>query len=949
MGIASNNLRKIVDMPVWEWARFAPVATAAISATCCDDARFIYYFSTTFWRYDSWADTWQQLATPPVTPTVKISMRYAPKQGNRGNILGVTTGATSTFLKIAGVMNNGINGENIKITDGLGAGQVVAITSAGDNVIEDSGMVTAASNVLLTDTTKRWKINQWVGYQVRVVYGTGASQLRKVIYNNETTLTFYDANYQHLDHWNSNPFSATAPYAAPVATAGSQANYYIESTIITVPKLSVLPDTASKFLIQTGGIFLVSGFGATTALQYYDVLTDTWISKTNLGGHVTAAPTADFSVEKILEQSIPFLSGRTATTGGTRTIKYTGGNFTVDAFTGYAIRITGGLGAGQQELIVGNTSDTFEISRPWKIAPNNTSVFEVRGDTNSLYFIGNGIGSFFKYQINADMWHAGPFIDYGNTNNISITYGTQAPIEPTSIARNTGGILTLNPTPTAGGTGYAVGDTFNITAGGTVGKGRVTSVSAGVVTGVELYSAGLNYTTGVGKSTTIISGAGNNGLTVEILSVGTVGRVTTNINHNLQASKTISILGCNESAWNTSYTILACDSLTTFDITTTATLAAVASSTNSTTVIVDSSKNWATNEHAGKLVELFIAGAAPTVQIRRITSNTATSLTVATITQAGIASRYVITQPEAFGKDEQWKVDSRSAIGRATSGNTTTLVDNTKSWYSNQWINYKFRIIAGTGIGNEITITASNTTALTFAAQTFSIDATTKYQIMDSFGTVTGNVATTTLGDTTKNWTVNQWAGKRVRITGGLGQSQDLLIASNTATVLTFGAGTAPDTTSTYTILGVPAKGAGIELMWVYGNSVTKDRGRYMFVARGGGSNIIDKYDIVKNSWVLSPYIHPQTEIYTTGCMYTYDGSDGIIIHRGDATTTFRTFVLDVNTLAIKNIGTPPYGHSTPILGNRMEIIVTSDGLKYIYLMRHTGQEMWRVLWWFGQ
>lgn len=41
---------------------------------------------------------------------------------------------------------------------------------------------------------------------------------------------------------------------------------------------------------------------------------------------------------------------------------------------------------------------------------------------------------------------------------------------------------------------------------------------------------------------------------------------------------------------------------------------------------------------------------------------------------------------------------------------------------------------------------------------------------------------------------------------------------------------------------------------------------------------------------------------------------------------------------------TPPYGMSTAISGNRMEIIQTEDGLRYLYLMRHSGTEMWRTL-----
>ena len=942
MGILSNNLRKIVDAPVWEWTRFAPVATAAISATCSDDVRYFYYFSTTFWRFDTYADTWQQLATPPATPTVGVSLRYSPKQGNHGNVLA----ATSTTIKLAGLQNNILNGNLIRIIGGTGVGQEMTISSTADNVIEDFGMVTTATALLMTDTTKRWKINQWVGYQVRVVFGAGASQIRKVLYNSDTTLYFNDTNYQHIDPWNNNPFSATAPYAAPVQTAGSQTNYYIESTTIIVPTMGIPPDATSTYMILTGGVFLFGGIGTTTMLQYYDVLSDAWISKTNAGGHITAAPVTDFSMEKIGEHSGIFLSGRTATSGGVRTIVRSGDTYVVDAYSNYTIKITGGLGVGQQELIVGNTSNSFEISRPWKTQPNNTSIFEVWGDINTLYLVGNGQGSIYRYHLSADMWFMGPYIDYGNTNNISVSYGSQAPFNLTSAVRNTGGITVLNSTPTAGGTGYAVGDTFTISAGGTIGKGRVTSVNAGVVTGVELYSAGLTYTTGVGKSTTKISGGGDNALTVNITSVGTVGRITTVMNHNLLAGQSITILGCTDSAWNGAYTILAADSVTTFDVIITAAATAVAAFTNGTTLIVDATKNWSVNEHAGKLITLYIAGTTPTAQIRRITSNTATTITVPTITAAGIASRYIITQPEVFGKDEQWKVINKSAVGRATSGSLTTLGDSTKAWYSNQWIGYKFRIIAGTGVGSEIAITANDATSLTYASQSFTPDATTKYQIMDTFGTVTDNVATTTLGDATKNWTVNQWAGKKVRITSGTGQSQELLIASNTATVLTFAAGTAPDTTSTYSILGVPSKGAGIEIIWIYGSTILQ-KGRYMLVARGGGSNIIDRYDIVKNSWDLAIFIQPQTEIFTTGCMYTYDGVDSVIIHRGDAAATQRTFVLNVNKHTVDNIGQPPYNHSTIIIGNRMEVLTTVDGLKYVYIMRHTGQEMWRVLWWF--
>jgi hypothetical protein len=147
---------------------------------------------------------------------------------------------------------------------------------------------------------------------------------------------------------------------------------------------------------------------------------------------------------------------------------------------------------------------------------------------------------------------------------------------------------------------------------------------------------------------------------------------------------------------------------------------------------------------------------------------------------------------------------------------------------------------------------------------------------MDTFGLVTGNVATTTLGDTTKNWTVNMWAGKKVRITSGLGQSQELLIASNTATVLTFAAGTAPDTTSTYTILGIAQRGAGLSLQWIFNNSDDNTKGKYFISYRGALTTHIDKYNISTENWDYSYMVSPRSEIQSTGSMYTYDGKDRI-------------------------------------------------------------------------
>ena len=79
----------------------------------------------------------------------------------------------------------------------------------------------------------------------------------------------------------------------------------------------------------------------------------------------------------------------------------------------------------------------------------------------------------------------------------------------------------LTAAPIVGGTGYAVGDRFLILTG-TGGVGRVTAVTGGVVTAVELLSGGRDYTVDT-QATTKIDGAGDDALTVAVASLYTAG------------------------------------------------------------------------------------------------------------------------------------------------------------------------------------------------------------------------------------------------------------------------------------------------------------------------------------------------------------------------------------------------------------------------------------------
>jgi len=88
----NTNLKQGIDLPVYQWLRFMPASSAAGSCMCNDERgtnRFIYFIfsATSFWRYDIWSDSWQQLANPPsFTFAAGTAMVFDPSKGTQGYI-----------------------------------------------------------------------------------------------------------------------------------------------------------------------------------------------------------------------------------------------------------------------------------------------------------------------------------------------------------------------------------------------------------------------------------------------------------------------------------------------------------------------------------------------------------------------------------------------------------------------------------------------------------------------------------------------------------------------------------------------------------------------------------------------------------------------------------------------------------------------------------------------
>jgi hypothetical protein len=927
----TNNLKKQLDLPLWEWLKESP-AGSNTPGTCTSTAqdgknRFIYYqYPGLFYRYDTWADSWIALIPPTYYATSgATAMRLSTSQGNRGRILESLSSTQFRIPYLAG--GTGLIDTELRVTAGPGTNQVRKITNVSDAVTHDGGYATSASGGAITDTTKKWKVNQWIGYTCRAITGVNQAEQRTIIGNTENILYFTDVNVQQYEPWDNQGFRNT------VTTT-----YEIASQIITVDSaFTVTPNNYSRFLVKTGVIWLVSNNSSAPffTFQMYDILTNTWYQKTMNNQLLPSGLATDVSIE-CFDETIGAVVSGTATAGTIRTLTDSALTMSVDRYRNYELRIVEGTGAGQTKRIVGNRTSSFEVDSKWTIAPDATSKYQVYPDTKLVYFVGNGQCGTFAYHIEADMWITGPYFDYGVLGNTTVKRDGDVAYGIASGVRATTGVTSI--AVSVAGSNYIVGDVLTISTGSATAQCYVTATDAlGGVTAVELRRCGSGYTVGV-KATT---GGTGTACTINVLTIGTIGTIVTTLTNAFKTGDTVTVAGGSEAAWNTTYTIKGVYGLTTFDVEITATANLAATSATTTSLLVDANEAWDVNEHTGKFVLVVQGGSiTPATQIRRITSNTANTLTVPAVgafTPTTGTTRYIILDPASYGRDTKFYPKDQYAFGYATSGSTTTLIDTSKNWIRGNWVGHVVRIVAGTGLGNELTITANNNNTLVFAATTFTPDATTRYEIMDTYGTATSG-STTTIVDTTKNWITNQWVGKRARVIGGSGQTIEVAITANTNNTLTFAATTAMDSTSNYVIYGIPARSAGIFAKWTFGNG----NDNYLWCNTGGGTALFQRLNLNNQTYDYGLMVTGTLgEGFTTGSSFVYDTKDTILMQQN---SVGRIFALDVKKREFNAGGTIPYTMSTAFIGNRMDLIQTEDGLLYMYLMRNNGTNYWRVL-----
>jgi hypothetical protein len=988
----TNKLKPLLDQPVWEWTRFnvTPEQRSAMTtANGGPNRRYLYNLNgTNFTRFDTYTDAFQLLQTPVTAPVSLVDITYKGYDGYYSNaIFGTTTTIAGSFID-GGVCK----GKKIRILEGPNDGQERTITDVSAPIIVDPQVVTTSVNtntpVSITDGNKQWIVNQWKGYQFRIISGNGKGVVKRIIYNNANTLFFADVNYLGIEpRMSYTPFKAS-PSSANDATRSIGVIEYQVATLDSA--LPVNPTIATKYMVLGGAIWTASASGSAPfySLQVYDILSDEWYQKSTyssyylsqLGG--TSAPPFSISLERIGEYAGAYLSGGSVTSATLRTITDTALNLTPERYTNYQVR----LSDGQTRAIKSHTNNTITFYRDLDSIPANGTTFEIFADNDKIYLSGGGLSTLLYYSIQRDAWSHGEIHDSGNVRNIAISSGNEASIPITSI----------NFTASAGAYGVP----------GAVGFATVTTTinhrfkNGDLITVRGVTQSEYNR---VNVAIPMAVDALSNSTTLRYVLTSTPSDTTIN---NNDASNCIQ---------------------------------------PSATVMPDVAKNWTTNEHRGKILFVSNNALGATTNARLIYSNTSNTLTTFGFPAAhAINAKYHIQDLRALGATSglgtrnnttltgniisgtniitgvtnaadikigsPLLTNSPSMVGAITTavpylrvtgvdipnntvfvnsnatatGAVTAIVDETLtngwgvatntsmavfrqndipisisslSWSANVvtattteahgYTTGDLVSIRGVSVVSSadvtymrtlVPITVTGATTFTYAAANTPTNAT-------ATAATAGN-STTVLVDGQKNWAVNCFAGMRCKIIAGTGAGQEFTINSNTNNTLSFSAiTTAPDRSSVYAIYPVQPRGVGHFIRYAGNTSDSNTTGKYLISVRANNTSTIEKLNITTNEWEI---VDPQplsiiSDTFGPGTVGAYDGKDKIYIQKN---TTHRFVSIDVNTNEVVPYGQAPNPTtpSTILAGNKCEIVESEDGLKYLYFQANGSVEMYRTL-----
>ena len=248
-------------------------------------------------------------------------------------------------------------------TFGAGACGVAGAWSTGNTV--GAASLTATAGTTTTLTTNQPLARDLRGYKVQILAGPNAGQ------------TFTIA---------SNTIGASAVITF-VETAGSA---HSASSVYRIG--------APTFYVLNAGTLAANIF------KKYCFCTNTWTALTQTGLPATISTDSKLIATPSWMDSdyLNFASG-TATAGAATTLTQGAANWATNQWANAQVRIVSGTGAGQIRTITSNTATVLTVPT-WTTNPDATSVFQIQGNDDFLYYMGSNAVTLYRYSITSNTW-----------------------------------------------------------------------------------------------------------------------------------------------------------------------------------------------------------------------------------------------------------------------------------------------------------------------------------------------------------------------------------------------------------------------------------------------------------------------------------------------------------------------------------------------------------------
>ena len=248
-------------------------------------------------------------------------------------------------------------------TFGAGACGVAGAWSTGNTV--GAASLTATAGTTTTLTTNQPLARDLRGYKVQILAGPNAGQ------------TFTIAS-------NTIGASAVITFVETAGSAHSASSVYRLCTPVW-------------YVLNAGTL-------AANIFKKYCFATNTWTALTQTGLPATISTDSKLisTPSWVDSDYLNFASG-TATAGAATTLTQGAANWATNQWANSQVRIVSGTGAGQIRTITSNTATVLTVPT-WTTNPDATSVFQIQGNDDFLYYMGSGAVTLYRYSITSNTW-----------------------------------------------------------------------------------------------------------------------------------------------------------------------------------------------------------------------------------------------------------------------------------------------------------------------------------------------------------------------------------------------------------------------------------------------------------------------------------------------------------------------------------------------------------------